>query len=132
MKERITSQDIRRVVTNDISDEALDKWLEKNKDYGEQLFDFDVRAQALELNRKNGKVKDALWYGKPLQFEKLEEVLFDLIGHCFITIARLRLEGNPWEEMPHLETTEEWPCHCGSGELSSWCRCGESGAPDGS
>jgi hypothetical protein len=121
-----TSEDIRRLVNDEIAEEVLDLWNRKNKGYGEQVFDFDVRAQALELNRKNGKVKDALWHGRRLEFETLEEVLMDMIGHCYITIARLRLEGDPNDAMPDIELIEDIPCHlCDSGEPRWMCRCQE-------
>lgn len=121
----VNASDIRRVVNEDVAPEVLDLWNRKNKGYGEQLFDFDVRAQALEINRKNGKIKDALWHGKRLEFETLEEVLMDMIGHCLITIARLRLEGDPNDAMPAIEFPDDAPCICGSGELLAWCRCRE-------
>lgn len=128
MKPVVTSEDVRRLVNNEIAPEVLDLWNRKSQGYGEQLFDFDVRAQALELNRKNGKVKDALWHGRQLEFEDLEEVLMDMIGHCYITIARLRLEGDPNTSIsPSLAIqVDELPCTCGSGQLARWCRCDPS------
>lgn len=123
MVDKITAADVRRLVNDEIAEEVLDLWNRKNQGYGEQLFDFDVRAQALELNRKNGKLKDALWHGKRLEFETLEEVLMDMIGHCYITIARLRLEGDPNDAMPDIERDTGEPCLCGSGEPSWTCRC---------
>ena len=126
----MSSGDIRRVVRDEIAEEALELWLAKNEDYGEQLFDFDVRAQALEINRKNGKIKDALWHGKQLKFETVEEVLFDMIGHCYIAIARLRLEGDPADLSDKdvhrlLNQDGDEPCSCGSNQPSAWCRCQE-------
>jgi hypothetical protein len=122
----VTSEDVRRLVNDEIADEVLQLWNRKSMDYGEQVFDFDVRAQALELNRKNGKIKDALWHGRQLQFESIEEILMDMIGHCYITIARLRLEGDPnVTPSPALDIhVDDVACHCGSGEPAAWCRCG--------
>jgi hypothetical protein len=132
MVDKVRSSDIRRVVKEEIAEEVLEFWLLKNEGYGEQLFDFDVRAQAMEINRKNGKIKRALWDGEGLVAgESLEEVLFDMIGHCYITIARLRLEGNPHDQsterhpktLMQLARDGDFPCPCGSSTPAVWCLC---------
>jgi hypothetical protein len=51
-----------------------------------------ARGQYVELFRKMGKLHRALWDGEPLHGEAVDEVLMDLIGHCFLAIDALSNE----------------------------------------
>jgi hypothetical protein len=62
----------------------------KQKDYGDSADDLGAPGQYSELHRKMGKLKKALWDGEALAGEQPDEVLFDLIGHCFLAIRHLR------------------------------------------
>lgn len=65
-------------------------FLRKNAGYRGMHKDLGTRAQYVDLHRKVGKVRLALWEGvEDIGPETLEEVLFDLIGHCFLTLDLL-------------------------------------------
>lgn len=70
--------------------EWINRFMEKQKDYGDAADDLGAPGQYAELHRKMGKLKRALWDGEPLVGEPAEEVLQDLIGHCFLAIRHLR------------------------------------------
>lgn len=65
-------------------------FVKKQADYGDSADDLGAPGQYAELHRKMGKLKRALWDGKVLEGEQPDEVLFDLIGHCFLAIRHLR------------------------------------------
>jgi hypothetical protein len=62
------------------------RFLEKNAGYGDMHNDLGTKAQFVDLNRKTAKLRRALWDGKDIGPESAEEVLYDLIGHCFLTL----------------------------------------------
>lgn len=45
------------------------------------------RGQFADIWRKIWKLKNAMWDGKELVAEGKREILLDLIGHCFLSIA---------------------------------------------
>lgn len=49
-----------------------------------------VQGQFADIWRKIWKLKKALWDGQTLAGEQPEEILRDLIGHCFLTLDLLR------------------------------------------
>jgi hypothetical protein len=57
--------------------------------YGNMIFELGIPAQYHDMYRKFGKLKRAMWDGQPLYGEPLEEVIRDLIGHCWITLYLL-------------------------------------------
>lgn len=61
----------------------------KQQDYRDTADDLGAPGQYAELHRKIGKLKRALWEGKPLVGEPAREVLMDLIGHCFLAVKHL-------------------------------------------
>jgi hypothetical protein len=63
----------------------------KNKDYGAGGHEgLGVRAQYVDLSRKVLKLKRVLWDNEGLEHEQVDEVLLDLIGHCFLTLQLLQ------------------------------------------
>lgn len=80
-------------ITQDLVPEFLEMFRRKNKDYSSDDFDthrlLGTRGQFSDIYRKVGKLKKALWDEQPLVGEQPREILFDLIGHCFLTIAML-------------------------------------------
>jgi len=80
-----------RVIT-DVLPKALDLYLRKSKDYGGNVMDrfrLGIKASVPDMARKFGKIIDAIWEDKPLQFEQPEEVLMDLLGHIFIILDQM-------------------------------------------
>ena len=80
--------------------ELVPDWLRqfgwKNKDYateGEGAFHtadlLGARGQFADMWRKMGKLYRALWEGREMKAEKPEEMVTDLIGHCFLTLNYL-------------------------------------------
>lgn len=69
------------------------RFMSKQQDYRDSADDLGAPGQYAELHRKMGKLKRALWDGEKLTGEPAEEVLQDLIGHCFLAIRHLR-QGN--------------------------------------
>lgn len=65
------------------------QFLQKQRDYGDSADDLGAPGQYAELHRKMGKLRRALWEGKPLVGEPAREVLMDLVGHCFLAIKHL-------------------------------------------
>lgn len=62
----------------------------KCMDYGESAEELGIKAQFVDINRKVGKLRRALWLGMPLVDEQPEEVLEDMIAHCLLTLDMLR------------------------------------------
>lgn len=79
--------------SRDIMEVHLRRWfelfMEKQIDYGDAGDGLGLAGQYSEMHRKFGKLKRAMWDGKPLAGEPLEEVLMDLIGHCFLSLRYL-------------------------------------------
>lgn len=80
----------------DIMEVILPVWkvyfLEKNQGYGDMADVLGPAAQFVDIHRKVGKLKRALWDDEPIGDENVEEVLMDLIGHCFLAL-RLQKSG---------------------------------------
>jgi len=82
-------------VFEEVLPDVADLFLEKNKDYGDAAVHLGAKGQFADMNRKFWKMKSALWDGKKLSGEPIEEVVRDMIGHCLLTLLFL------------LEETEE-------------------------
>lgn len=85
--------------------ELVPDWLRqfggKNKDYadgGEDTFHtadlLGARGQFADMWRKMGKLYRALWKGQEMRGEKSDEMVMDLIGHCFLTLRYLLQKGD--------------------------------------
>jgi len=76
----------------DIVMKHLPEWAElffrKNAEYGENASVLGDRGQFADMWRKMGKLKTAMWDGHEdkLVSEGVDEILMDLIGHCFLTL----------------------------------------------
>ena len=71
--------------------EFVELFEQKNKDYGDDNANIlGPKGQFADIWRKIGKLKRAMWDGQSLTGEQPEEILMDLIGHCFLTIDMLR------------------------------------------
>lgn len=73
--------------------EFLEQFLAKNADYGDQhRAGLGVRAEYVGIHRKVEKLKTALWDGQVMNGEGPREMLFDLIGQCFIVLDLISQE----------------------------------------
>lgn len=69
----------------------MPEWLrlfaKKNSDYGSgSAFELGERGQYSDIHRKMIKLKRAMWDGEELDFEGVDEIIHDLIGHLFLTL----------------------------------------------
>lgn len=71
---------------------VIEMFLGKNQDYGDTSFELGIKGQYAELHRKMGKLKRSMWDGEELMYEKTDEVLTDLIGHCLLSLYFLERE----------------------------------------
>jgi hypothetical protein len=80
-----------------IRDFLVAEWWEqfhaKAEDYNDGAHEnhkvLGIRGQFSDMWRKMGKLKKSIWDGKPLASEQPREIIQDLIGHCFLTLAMI-------------------------------------------
>lgn len=77
-----------------VADRTRDLFEKKSMDYGESEINpmarfLGLRGQFSDINRKFWKLKRALWDGEELSGESAVEILMDLVGHCWLTIAMI-------------------------------------------
>ena len=73
--------------------EFLERFLAKNADYGDQhRTGLGVKAEYVGIHRKIEKLKSALWDEQAMNGEGAREMLFDLIGQCFIVLDLMAQE----------------------------------------
>lgn len=75
-----------RYIAERLVPEFLKLFLEKNSGYGNMHDELGLKAQFVDINRKNGKLRRAIWDGKPIGPEPVREVILDMIGHLFLTL----------------------------------------------
>lgn len=73
--------------------EWIDHFMQKQQDYGDTADDLGVPGQYAELHRKLGKLRRSMWEGIPMRGEQPDEILLDLIGHCFLAIRTYRADN---------------------------------------
>lgn len=86
--ENIPNEQAKSIVM-DILPKAMELYLKKSKDYGGNVMDrfgLGQKAAIPDMARKFGKLIDAIWCDKPLEFEQPDEILMDLIGHILIIL----------------------------------------------
>jgi hypothetical protein len=80
--------------------ELLQEWAESfarnNGEYGDLHQELGVRAQYVDMHRKMGKFRRAVWDGVDTSAwrEGPREIIMDLIGHCFLTLQLMDSEGS--------------------------------------
>jgi|SRR5262245_4665688 len=65
----------------------------KNMGYASDGNDLGSKGIVPDIDRKAKKIKRAVWDGEILTGEQPREILFDLIGHCFLMAAELDKEN---------------------------------------
>lgn len=82
-----------REILEQILPEFAGRFAQASLHYGDSNADaLGSAGQFADIWRKIGPLKRALWEGKKLTREDPEVILFDLIGHCLLTIGMLRRE----------------------------------------
>jgi hypothetical protein len=79
-------------IVNRLVGEWQDKFIEKQHDYGDDANQLGLAGAFVDIHRKSAKLKRALWDHQVLIGEQPREILLDLIGHCFLTIALIDRE----------------------------------------
>ncbi|QHB37485.1 hypothetical protein SEA_AIKOY__81 [Mycobacterium phage Aikoy] len=81
------------VIVRDILPDILNRFLAKNRDYGEPSpgNDLGPKAEFVRLWNKVLKLRRALWEDEALEFEQVDEIIDDLVGH--LLLARFGLSG---------------------------------------
>lgn len=78
----------------EIVEELIPEWiayfLPKNEDYGDNHHILGSKAQFVDVWRKAHKLKRALWDGRDMNHEDTDEILKDMIGHCFLALQLQR------------------------------------------
>lgn len=86
--DRIPNDQAMRIV-RDVLPKVLELYLNKSRDYGGNVMDMinlGPKASFVDLWRKVGKLKRALWDEQPMVGEQADEILMDLIGHILIIL----------------------------------------------
>lgn len=74
--------------------EFLDLFAAKNREYGNNADTLGPKGQFADIWRKIAKLKTGLWDDREedLESESVDQILLDLIGHCFLTLD-MRQQG---------------------------------------
>ena len=68
---------------------VLELFLVKNQDYGDDMgaMRLGPKGQFVDIWRKVGKLKRALWDGEKMAGEQTDEMLMDLVGHVLLSLS---------------------------------------------
>ena len=72
---------------------VMQLYMSKSRDYGGNvmaMLRLGPKASFVDLWRKVGKLKRALWDGEPMKGEQPDEILADCVGHILITMHEMR------------------------------------------
>lgn len=72
---------------------VLELYLGKSRDYGGSLGDMiglGTKAAFVDIWRKVGKLKRAMWDGQKMVGEQVDEILADLVGHVLIILDGMK------------------------------------------
>lgn len=71
--------------------QVLELFLVKNQDYGDEMnaMKLGAKGQFVDIWRKVGKLKGALWDGKSMVGEQADEILMDLVGHILLALSEM-------------------------------------------
>ena len=68
--------------------QGVARFVDKSQDYPPEGYRFlGERGQFSDIARKFFKLKDAVWDGKQLKGEQVDEICEDLIGHLLILLS---------------------------------------------
>jgi hypothetical protein len=90
--ENIPNDQAMRII-KDILPKVMELYLGKSRDYGGNVMDMiklGPKASFVDLWRKVGKLKRALWDDQPMVGEQADEILMDCVGHVLITLDEMK------------------------------------------
>lgn len=88
----VPNEQAARIVRN-ILPKVLELYLNKSKDYNGNvmaMLKLGPKASFVDLWRKVGKLKTALWDEQPMVGEQPDEILADLVGHVLIILDEIQ------------------------------------------
>ena len=87
----------------------LDLFIRKNKEYGENAQTLGPRGQFSDMYRKMIKLRTGMWDGDEhlLTSESVDEILLDMIGHCFLTL-RMRESARREDLLANFRLEEDF------------------------
>lgn len=91
--ENVPNPQAKRIVIS-VLPKVLSLYLNKSKDYDGNvmsLLRLGPKAGFVDMWRKMGKLKSALWDGKAMVGEQVDEILMDLVGHVLIILDEIWL-----------------------------------------
>jgi hypothetical protein len=89
--QNIPNEQAHRILV-DVLPKLLELYMKKSMDYGGDvgdLADLGAKATFVDMWRKMGKLKRALWDGVELEGEGPKEIMMDLVGHIFIILDKM-------------------------------------------
>jgi hypothetical protein len=87
----IPNEQAMRIVL-EVLPKVLRLYLSKSRDYNGNvmaMLKLGPKASFVDLWRKVGKLKSALWDDQPMQGEQADEILADCVGHILITLDEM-------------------------------------------
>jgi hypothetical protein len=76
-----------RYIFEDLFPQWKKSFLEKNAGYGEYDGELGDKGEFVEIRRKTNKLQRGIWDGEDIGPEGIDEVLMDMIGHCFLALG---------------------------------------------
>lgn len=81
-----------REIVTELIPEWIEYFLPKNADYGDFHHELGSKAQFVDIWRKARKMKNAIWDDQEMNHEGADEILKDMIGHCFLALQLRKIE----------------------------------------
>lgn len=85
---------VHRVILRDIVPVVLNDFVVAGNDYRNAHDLLGVKGQFSDINRKFWKLYNAIWLDQPLTREGVDQVVADIIGHCFLLLYHLNPDGD--------------------------------------
>jgi hypothetical protein len=99
---------IRYNIVRDFLPLAMERFLEKNEDYGVGSDEFGPKAQLIDLARKYKKLKAAIWDEEDLTGEPVGEIAEDMIGHLLLLLEQMGGRRSYGDRVPPVFRAEDW------------------------
>lgn len=80
-------------IIQDVLPGVLELYMSKSRDYGGnvgEMIGLGAKATFVDIWRKVGKLKRAMWDGQKMVGEQVDEILADLVGHVLIILDGMK------------------------------------------
>jgi hypothetical protein len=85
---------VHRTILRDIVPVVLNDFVIAGNDYRNAHDLLGIKGQFSDINRKFWKLYNAIWLDQPLTREGVDQVVADIIGHCFLLLYHLNPGGD--------------------------------------